>query len=934
MKSQRLHPYSLHTLDKAPAYDIFVSYNHGDQAVARRFVRAFEREGFRVWWDATIRSGEDFDHATEAALRSSKAVAVLWSPRSVVSRWVRAEAALALRNETFAPVMIEPCERPILFELVQTIDLSHWSGEPGDSAWLTYLADIRRLVEHEPNPVSPTAQNPLAQPARSLSPGPLPRAAAAPALPGNLPRQLTPLIGRQAAVTGIEELLIESPAVTLVGLGGVGKTRLSLEVGRRLASAAEDASTAAYLRHKFSAGVWFVELAALTDAGLIAATVAGALDIALADGAVPEQALARRLSRENLLIVLDNCEHLLQPAAAFCEYLLERCQGVQILASSHEPLRIQGESVFHVAPLALPDTGETDADEVLESPAVALFTARARAADSRFAVSDQDALTVATICRRLDGLPLAIEMAAARVATLGLDALAANLDERFRILTVGRRTALPRQQTLRATLDWSYGLLDEHQQSVLRKLGVFPGEFTLAAACAVAPADAADAASCADVVEHLAARSLLVADPAADTRYFRMLETPREYARAKLAEAQEDFAAGRHHAAFFRERLEKCYLESFVASDTALRRDYGRDLDNVRSAVDWAFGAGNDIVTGFAILGASEPLFLALAGIRECRARIESALPRLPELEPGPVHARLCQSLGRAYGFSNPAKAFEWLSKALPVYRNGDPAALGSLLVYMGRIAQVIAGKAEESERLLDEGGPLVEQSGLPRLKGHLYRGMANRFGNHGDFAASVAMMHRAIAAFRAGGADGAASTANTSLGYFVWASGDIDAAIVICREVLSGIRAFKFPDDSVLGFALGNLAGMLTERGDLSEAGACLLEAVPLLAEPWQIWVIFDHVALLAARSGELDVAAQALGFGAACYATHGAMRQPNEQRARTEAQRLAANVLGAAQVAALEAQGANLSRKAALEMAARIGETANRRASAKNNL
>lgn len=909
---------------------IFLSYNREDQDVARRFAKAFEREGLKVWWDTQLRSGELYDEVTEAALKEAAAVVVLWSKRSVASRWVRAEATLAVRNQTLAPAMIEACDRPIMFELAQTADLTHWRGEPADRAWLDFLADVRRLIERGPAvPLAPTVRAPASRQATAGEA--LPRLHGENAIPGNLAHQSTPIIGRAEDLIDIERLLIESRVVTLAGPGGIGKTRLATEVGRRIATGTNPDQTAAYLRQRLVAGVWFVELAALTDPSLIASTAAAALDIGLGEGTTPEAALARRLNHENLLIVLDNCEHLVDEAARFCEYLLAHCPGLQVMATSREALRIQGETVYHVLPLQVPAGGSTNAEGALAASAVALFNARARAADSRFVLRDAEATLAVEICRRLDGLPLAIELAAARVATLGLSGLAAHLDERFRILSGGRRTALPRHQTLRATIEWSHELLDRRQQCVMRRLGVFPAEFTLDAAGAVCAAEGLDKWEAQEAVEHLLARSLLAGDDSQPRRY-RMMESTREYAREKLREAQEFAATSARHVALVRECLQTCYQQSFTLSDAALRHAYGPELENLRAALDWSFGAHGDVTAGCALLGSSEPLYLALLQIPECRGRIEAALPRLSEVESEPIRARLWWSLGRAYGFSNPAKSFECLSNALPFYRTQDPVALGALLVYMGRIAQVIAGRYEESERLLDESTPLVESSGLPRVKGHLYRGMGNRFANHGDFDRSVQMMSRAHQAFMEGGAESAASAARTSLGYMLWAAGHIPQAIEVCREVLTAIRAFTFPDGGLLGFALGNLAGMLTACGEVAPAGAALTEAAPLLTEPWQLWVIFDHVALLAVRSGEAARAARSIGFSQAAYQSHRAMRQPNEERAHTEARTESERVLGNAECAALMTQGADLSRQAAVSLAMEIGSHAATRPSARN--
>src|SRR6266446_5506170 len=284
---------------------------------------------------------------------------------------------------------------------------------------------------------------------------------APPRLPTNLREPVSELIGRDAEVEEVLGLTAAHRLVTLTGAGGIGKTRLGLEVARRLLP-------------KFADGVWAVELAPLSDPDLVPATVATALGLDLPDNVVSPESIANALAAKQLLLVLDNCEHLVEAAASMAEALLRANPAACVLGTSREPLRAEGECLYRVPPLAVPTEGSQEAEDPLRYAAVRLFVARARAAEPQFSADEGAAAAIAAICRRLDGIPLAIELAAARTNALGVEDLAARLDDCFHLLTGGRRTALPRHQTLRATLDWSYQLLPEPERVVLRRLAIFP----------------------------------------------------------------------------------------------------------------------------------------------------------------------------------------------------------------------------------------------------------------------------------------------------------------------------------------------------------------------------------------------------------------------------------------------------------------------------
>jgi predicted ATPase/class 3 adenylate cyclase/DNA-binding XRE family transcriptional regulator len=351
-----------------------------------------------------------------------------------------------------------------------------------------------------------------------------------PALPNNLPAQLATFVGRERELSDVRALVESCRLVTLTGAGGAGKTRLGLQVAAELLDGSGD-------------GVWLAELAAVTDGDAVAAAIAGALGIRLQPGRAALETLADALGPQDILIVLDNCEHLIEACAKTAETLLQRCPKVHLLATSREPLGIAGERIYRVPPLSLPGPGESGEAAAAACDAVALFAARAQEQGAPLPIDEQTAPLVVSVCRRLDGMPLAIELAAARLRSMSLAELAGRLDQRFRLLTGGSRTALARQQTLQATVDWSYSLLTPPEQLLLGRLSVFAGSFDLAAAEAVGGFGTIDTLGVAGLLGSLVDKSLVVAEPGGAALRYRLLETIRLFAAERLAEAGPEQAA-------------------------------------------------------------------------------------------------------------------------------------------------------------------------------------------------------------------------------------------------------------------------------------------------------------------------------------------------------------------------------------------------------
>ena len=370
----------------------------------------------------------------------------------------------------------------------------------------------------------------------------------------NLPALLTRLIGRADDVGKLAAQLPQQRLITIVGPGGIGKTTVALDVAEGLLAAYKD-------------GVWLIDLAPLADPRLVPSALAAVLGLAVRSEN-PLPSLTASLRDRNMLLVLDNCEHVIEAAAALAVGILRGASGVHILATSREPLRAGGERVYRLPPLATPPaSARLTAAEALGFPAVQLFVERVGASLDEFELSDADVPIAADICQKLDGIPLAIEFAAARVEAFGIRGVAAHLDDRLGFLTSGRRTSLPRHRTLSATLDWSYDLLTEVEQRVLRRLAIFVGGFTLQAAAAVAADATHPEIEIIGQVAELVAKSLVAADVGDAEPRLRLLEITRAYAVNKLAESSEGEALARRHAEYYRDLLETGVRDKGVTND-------------------------------------------------------------------------------------------------------------------------------------------------------------------------------------------------------------------------------------------------------------------------------------------------------------------------------------------------------------------------------
>ncbi|WP_426437237.1 ATP-binding protein [Bradyrhizobium genosp. P] len=435
----------------------------------------------------------------------------------------------------------------------------------------------------------------------------------------NLPVQLTRLIGRADVVSKLLEQLATQRLLTIVGAGGIGKTAVAVNVAEELMPAYEH-------------GVWLIDLAPIADPRLVPTALASALRLEVrSDNPLP--GLVAALSDRHMLLVLDNCEHVIEAAASLTAEVMKGTRKVHILATSREPLGVNGERLYRLSPLDIPsEPARLSAAEAMRFPSVQLFVERAAANLNDFELSDADAPSAGEICRKLDGVPLAIELAAARVDTFGVRGLASRLDDRLQFLTGGRRAAPARHRAIGATLDWSHQLLSRQEQTVFRRLAIFAGGFTEEAAHAVAVATGGSPSDITGIVADLVAKSMVTADVGDGDVRFRLLETMRSYAAAKLADSDEADAVARCHATYYRDLLESASIGSI---GDHLAAGYTPEIDNVRTALTWAFGSGGDGQVAVALAATSASLWLEKSLLTECHGWSGKALDILNPADRG-----------------------------------------------------------------------------------------------------------------------------------------------------------------------------------------------------------------------------------------------------------------------------------------------------------
>jgi predicted ATPase/DNA-binding winged helix-turn-helix (wHTH) protein len=712
------------------------------------------------------------------------------------------------------------------------------------------------------------------------------------------------LIGRSRQLRKVSGLLARSRLVTLTGPGGVGKTRLALQAARDVAP-------------RFSDGVWLVELAALHDPDLVPGAVAGALGVQVGGNATAIDTLTRWLAYRSLLVVLDNCEQLLGASAQLAEALLGAAPDLRILATSREALSCSGERVLEVPPLELPREGKKRTpDAIRKAAALELFVERARSSDSHFRIGDGELALAARICRRVDGLPLAIEMVAGWAGALGLETLDSKLDGPLHAWLRARSTAPPRHSTLRATLEWSHGLLSQMEKAVLCRLAVFAGRFSMEAAEAVAGDAAIPRGKVFEIVLGLIRKSMIAVVPGSGAQRYRLLETTRVFMREILEASADAEVTRRLHAQYVLHVLEKAKSESETTSDAVWHERYRLVLDDVRSALEWSMDKDSD--DAVALAGASWPLWRELSLRSEGQRRLGEAAATLRRDTPPALEARLRRGLADMWCRNAAAKtSYLEIRRAVALYRKlGDRPELGCALTELA-FALLLLGRIEEAEKAILEALSLLETAGRPRTLATAYSTQLCIEATLGRFELARTAGEKAAHLCEMTGAERSRGVVAGNLIELSIECGDLDEAVAAARRVAHQIMDTSHSDDR--GFVLGLLTAALTAQGDLNGALEAGREAAPLLRDSGVLFWLFDHLALRAALAGRARDAAHIAGYADAVHETFGRPREPMGRRAVDRLDALLQDAISDRQITELRRIGAQMTEDQALGIALR---------------
>lgn len=770
--------------------EVFLSYASANKPVADAACQTLEAHGIPCWIaPRNITPAQDWSEAIIDAIADCRVFVLLLSSASNLSEQVKREVQNAVGEGKFLlPVRIE--EVSLSKHMRYFIGTPHWLDAltPPLSGHLERLAvTVRGLLDSRDSQGSAeTAESVEAGLTQSTGPaGVFPvRPLNAPSLPNNLPQQISSFIGREKEVAEVTALLGRTRLLTLTGMGGTGKTRLALQVAGNLLLGEGN-------------GVWLVELAPLADPALVPQAVMGALGVHEEAGVPKSKTLTEALKERRLLLVLDNCEHVLNACASLASDLLHACPQVRVLASSREALGIAGEQTFRVPSLSLPDPKKPQTGAaVAEYEAVRLFAERARQVQPSFAVTDENASAVAAICRQLDGIPLALELAAARVRSLAVEEIHARLGSRFRLLTGGSRTALPRQQTLRALIDWSYDLLLDPEKVVLARLSVFAGGWDLEAAEAVCAGEEAGGVGVEDwevldLVTALADKSLLVVEQREERMRYRLLESVRQYAAERLLEAGGGAGARGRHRDYFLALAEKADLQTRGPEQGVWLDHLEAEHDNLRAALDWCGEEEAEAQAGLRLAKAMYRFWRVRGYLAEGRARLATATGH-PEAREYPLERasalRVASGLEQVQG--NLAAARDLAEEALALFESTEDARGGAgVLLTLGNVALM-----------------------------------------QGDFAGARAYYERGLPLYRRFGEQDGVARALGNLGAVMQAQGDLAGAATVCEESLAFFR--DKGDAENMARALGSLGEIAYARGADSEAQARLEEALTLFQQ------------------------------------------------------------------------------------------------------
>jgi predicted ATPase/DNA-binding SARP family transcriptional activator/DNA-binding CsgD family transcriptional regulator len=675
----------------------------------------------------------------------------------------------------------------------------------------------------------------------------------------NLPASLTSFVGREREMLEARRLLPMTRLLTLIGAGGSGKTRLALEVARGLVGAYPD-------------GVWLVELAPLSEGDLVAQEVAGALEVPERPGQPLTSTLVDTLRDKELLLVMDNCEHLIDAAARLADTLLASCPRLRVLATSREPLGVSGEVLWQVPPLSLPAT--TDGESVRESTveslmsyeAVRLFVDRAHLRLPDFHLTQENAGAVARVCRKLEGIPLAIELATARMGALAVEQVAQRLEVSLDVLKSASRTAEPRQQTLRATLDWSYNLLSEAERALFRRLSVFAGGWTLEAAEAVCSGGDIEEERILDLLGELVYKSLVVAGATTGSAVrYRMLEPVRQYALEKLEESAEAEGVRGKHAAFFLAVAEEAEPELAGPRQRLWVERLEEEHDNLREALSWLLDSGAGDL-GLRFGGALWRFWFARGYVSEGLRWLEESLA---SSDPTASQARVkaLEGMGWLVQFQGDAERTKaTYEEMLELSRElGDKGNIATALNSLGTLA-LARGDNERARLMLEENMSVLRQLEDERSTGtalkryhalNLLGGLA--VNEEGDYARGAALWEESLALAREVGDTLRIGTSLCTLGYATLLQGDYERATALCEETLAFVHEHGSAVAEVAPETLVNLGLAAMGLGDHERAASSFEEALVVSQESGRKPTVINALEAMASLAGAIGEATRA---------------------------------------------------------------------------
>ena len=629
----------------------------------------------------------------------------------------------------------------------------------------------------------------------------------------NLPNQLTSFIGREREIRQLKDLLASTRLLTLTGIGGCGKTRLALQV-------------AAEVLDGFPDGCWLVELASIGDSSLVAQAVANVVAAEEQGNRSRVEAVVERLATQCVLLVLDNAEHLVQPCAELADLLLRRCSRLQIFVTSREPLGVSGELTYRVPSLSVAEP-DAPSEVALASESARLFVERARLHRPDFAITKKNARTLTSICRRLDGIALAIELAAPRIRTMSIEELSSHLDDRFGILTGGHRTALPRHRTLRSLIDWSYDLLGSAEKTMLRRMAVFSGGVTVDSAEFVCAGDSIGGGHAFDLLTSLTDKNLLVAEPHEDAARFGMLETVRQYAFDRLRESGEETLLRPRHFEFFASLADALATEPIEEQRNVKLKQLDRELDNLRAALAWCEADVARAPGGLRLAGKLVWFWITRGYFSEGRGWIERFLAATPDGEGDEDRAKALATAGAlAYHQDDYEPAVAYHQEAITLYRRlGLRDKATRLLGNLGALA-VNRGDYQDARGLFDESLAGAREIGDRRSVALCLYNLGVLACMTGDFEQARVVLEECVTVSREQGKWSAAG-ALQQLGWVRHAQGQHEQARSLLMESLDLHREFE--DKLGIARTLYYLGMVSHDEGDTAAAKAQLREALAL---------------------------------------------------------------------------------------------------------